>query len=103
MGFCYNLTPLFVFFFRLIVLPPYEERFTRYLAYITADKVRNRKIKNHIELLSVFLVQSLEPANYKNKLYIRLDTISISPLVYRKIFTDECYSSGYFPPTGTTG
>ena len=68
MGFCYNLTPLFVglfVFVRLIVLPPYEERFTRYLAYITADKVRNRKIKNHIELLSTFLDQSREPANCK--------------------------------------
>jgi len=47
------------------VLPPYEERFTRYLAYITADKVRNRKIKNHLELLSTFLDQSREPAKCK--------------------------------------
>jgi len=26
-----------------------------------------------------------------------------SPLTYRKIFADEYYSSGYFPPTGTMG
>ena len=61
MGFCYNLTPLFVglfVFVRLIVLPPYEERFTRYLAYITADKVRNRKIKIILNYFQLFLDQS---------------------------------------------
>ena len=35
----YSLIPLFVLFLRLIVLPASEERFTRYLAYITVDKV----------------------------------------------------------------
>ena len=28
---------------------------------------------------------------------------SLSPFVYRKIFTNEYYTSGYFPRTGTTG
>ena len=28
---------------------------------------------------------------------------SISPLVYRKKFTDDYYPSGYFPRTGTMG
>ena len=40
------------------MLPPYEERFTRYLAYITADKVRNRKIKIILNYFQLFLDQS---------------------------------------------
>ena len=46
---------LIIVILRLIVLPPYEERLTRYLAYITVDKVRRSKIPHKIVGTAIFL------------------------------------------------
>ena len=44
---------------RIISLPSYEDRPTRYLAYITLDKVGMLKVKNELSELACCLVLSL--------------------------------------------
>ena len=66
------------------------------------------QFKNHIELFSTFFKLKLfksdvkfEKENRQKPTYNFNCLFSRSPLVYRKIFTDDHYTSGYFPWTGT--
>ena len=68
------------------------------------------QFKNHIELFSTFFDESHRKPNSKsvNKtdkhpLIVISIVYFLSPLVFRKIFTDDCYPSGYFPGMDAMG
>ena len=78
------------------------------MSLLFTSKFSSDQFENHIELLSAFFDESHREPNAKSEnktdkqpLFVISIVYFLSPLVCRKIFTDEYHPSGYFPWMGT--